>query len=120
MADNDMNVVVYKLLAYLYACLKAGVCSNFSDIQSESGLLNIPKRYWVAVIEELREHGYITGVKITRTQTGPVLLNNGIRITLKGVEYLEENSWMQKTGTFLGESFQSVLDGLISGLASRA
>lgn len=119
MANNDMSVIIYKVLAYLYSCLKAGIAPEFADIQYNSSLLNIPGKYWNAVMEELIEEKLIRGVKVYRTKDGSVYCDNGIRISLKGVEYLEENSMMQSAKEFLGESFQSVLNGLISGLASR-
>ena len=43
MANKDMHVIIYKVLAYLYDCLKEGVTPEFSDIQYSSSLLNIPK-----------------------------------------------------------------------------
>lgn len=119
MANNDMSVIIYKILAYLYDSLKAGANPEFSDIQYNSSLLGIPRKYWNAVIEELVDEKLIKGVKTYHTKDGPVYCDNGISITLKGVEYLEENSIMKKAKDFLGESFQSVLNGLVSGLASR-
>lgn len=41
--------------------------------------------------------GYIKGVKIKEYQDGEiVVVDCGIRITLKGLEYLQENSIMQR------------------------
>lgn len=118
MANNDMFVIFYKILSYLYESLKAGKRPNWSDLQHNSALLNIPVGYWQAIIRELVEGGYIKGMKVVETRSGPVYCDNGLYITSKGVEYLESNSLMGKAKEFLGASFQTVLEALVSALLS--
>ena len=48
-------------------------------------------------MEMLADAGYIKGVQLTRDMAGNYLANvKGIRITLSGLEYLQENSIMQR------------------------
>lgn len=119
MTDNDMFVVFYKILSYLYESLKAGKRPNWADLQYNSSLLNIPEGYWKTIMQELVEEGYVKGLKIVETKSGPVYCDNGIYITGKGVEFLETNSLMGKTKEFLNNSFQTVLGALVSVLADQ-
>jgi hypothetical protein len=116
MSSNDMPVIFYKVLSYLYGCAKAGKTPDFSDLQHNSKLLNIPQSYWQIAIKELLKKGYIDGLKVTPTKDGALYLDNGLHITYDGVCYLEENSTMAKVKDFLGESFQTVLSAMISSL----
>ena len=60
--------------------------------------LGISQQRWNAIIEMLAENGYIKGIEIKasadRTETA-ISVDNP-RITLKGLEYLYENSMMHK------------------------
>ncbi len=45
MAKDDINVIMYKILKYLYECKKAGIRPSEEDIVYNSKLLNIPRLY---------------------------------------------------------------------------
>ncbi|WP_283650848.1 YjcQ family protein [Ileibacterium valens] len=119
MANDDMTVVIYKILTYLYECMKQGKRPAYSDIQSNSAMLHIPEYYWQNMIEELIDNQLIKGLKVVKTKDGSVFADNGLRITLKGVEYPSENSSMKKAGDFLGQAFLSAINGMVCGLTSR-
>lgn len=52
---------------------------------------------WCRYMEMMADVGYITGVEIQRFITGETSVDaRGIRITLKGLEYLQENGIMRK------------------------
>ena len=46
MAKNDYFVFVYKILSYLYECMKAGKEPAQEDIACDSQLFHISQRYW--------------------------------------------------------------------------
>ena len=46
MAKNDYFVIVYKILSYLYECMKAGKEPAQEDIACDSQLFHISQRYW--------------------------------------------------------------------------
>ncbi|WP_286209558.1 YjcQ family protein [Dubosiella newyorkensis] len=119
MAHNDMQVVICKILMYLYECLKAGKTPQWSDLQYNSKLIEIPEAYWKVIISELIRSGFIEGLMSYQTKNGSGWVDNGIHITLKGVEYLEENQGMTKAKDFLGQSFFVVLEGVIAGLTAK-
>lgn len=59
--------------------------------------LGISKERWNRYIEMMLDVGYIKGAVIRKDITGNVRVEcNDLRITLKGLEYLQENSIMQK------------------------
>lgn len=59
--------------------------------------LGVSQERWNRYIEMMVDVGYIKGVKIKEYQDGEiVVVDCGIRITLKGLEYLQENSIMQR------------------------
>lgn len=59
--------------------------------------LGISRQRWIAIMEMPTKEGHITGIEIKRSSDGEVCLSvSGIRITMKGLEYLQENSLMKK------------------------
>lgn len=48
------------------------------------------------IIETLLDEGYLTGIKISKSKTGNIVMFMSPRLTIKGMEFLQENSTMQK------------------------
>lgn len=99
MASNDMHVVIYKILAYLYACMKSGDRPQYSCYSSEA--MGIPDEYWKQIMCELVAHRYIEGVNITNGPLGSSVYPANPRVTMDGVEFLMENSMMAKAKQWL-------------------
>ena len=59
MASDDMHVVMYKILKYLYECLKKGVEPNMEMFDADA--LGVNERYWTVIMQELMERGYVAG-----------------------------------------------------------
>ena len=91
MAKDDYFVLVYKILKYLYKCLKSGASPDFNYFP-------VHKEYWEYIIEKLVEEKYIEGVYVLRSDTNfiSVKYTSGMRITPLGIEYLEDNKMMKK------------------------
>ena len=53
MEKDDYFVIVYKLLSYLYMQLKTGEDIDEKMISHESPILQINKRYWNYIMENL-------------------------------------------------------------------
>ncbi len=114
-----MHVLIYKILNYLYECLKKGIHVDLAEFIRDCNLENVSEQYWQSVIEELDQHGYIKGVIIKSTKTQKiVLLKDNFGITLEGVEYLQENSMMSKVKDLLGSSYEIALEATINYLLS--
>lgn len=90
----DNFKVIYRILKALEKSM------DYEEFEQEIILpetLGIPAERWKRIIMMLSDEGYIKGVRIIATSTGAViikLLNPAI--TLKGLEYLNENSLMRR------------------------
>lgn len=87
--------IIYKILSTLE---KAMEYEEFDVNRISYKQLDIPKALWVRIVVLLEENDYIKGITIERTLDSelPYIEIGNIEITLKGLEYLEENSLMKK------------------------
>lgn len=107
MAQNDMYVVMYKILAYLYDCMKRGV--EPEDVRWSAQALGIPESYWNAIVEELVDHRFVSGVNVTRFLGGETMVSSiDPRVTMEGVAFAQENSMMGKAKAFLQDAKAAV------------
>lgn len=91
---NDNFKCIYKILKAVEAALDYS-SYDFECISHKN--LEISKERWNAYIEMLVESGYVTGVRIREYADGEKSIEiSRMRITLKGLEYLTENSIMQR------------------------
>lgn len=101
MARDDYHVIAYKILVYLYECLKRGEKPKqvyYSDIAYD-----INRAYWENIMRCLSQEGLIEGLIIGNVVgcSEPMISTRNIMITPKGIEYLEENSTIAKAAEFL-------------------
>lgn len=105
MARDDYFVIVYKILTYLYECLKTAKSPDvFNILIAEK--YGIEESYFEYIIMELFEAGYIEGINvipITGTKRKGVKITSEIIIKPKGIEYLQENSMLSKAKGILKE-----------------
>ena len=103
MAKDDYYVIVYKILAYLYACLKNGEPIEPEKLMYDGSMFNINRKYWVYIFKNMVDDGYITGLSNVAAGDGYYLKGQftGCQITPKGIEYLCENSLFEKAKQFL-------------------
>lgn len=106
MAQNDMYVVMYKIIAYLYDCMKRGEDPDIARISA--GELDIPEEYRVHIIEELVDHGYVKGFGIRYADNMPVVIIDRPRVTMEGVAFAQENSMMGRAKAFLQDAKASI------------
>lgn len=72
-------------------------CEEFEFQQISAEHLGISKCRWVKILEMLVQEEYVQGVTVSYSlDKTPFIENRNIRITLKGLEYLSENSFMKK------------------------
>lgn len=90
----DNFKIIYKILSALEKSMDLEKCS-IECITPER--LKVSEERWNKYIEMLLDAGYIKGVKIRKYITGEKSIDaEDIQITLKGLEYLSENSIMQR------------------------
>lgn len=106
MAQDDMHVVMYKILAYLYACMKAGERADRNEMSAAA--LGINEVYWTEIIAELTHRRLIKGVTVTHSPKSDGVYLDNPRVTMEGVEFLMENSMMAKAKQFLMDFKASV------------
>lgn len=127
MSADDQEVIIYKILEFIYEAQKRGKQLRVEDIYCKNKLFSIPYAYWLSIMEEIIDNGFVKGLRIERWKTGnpdspfhtEVLEVGSIALTIKGREFLIENSRMTKAKEFAGESFQSLLTAVVSGLMNR-
>ncbi|KXB46621.1 hypothetical protein HMPREF3188_00696 [Tissierellia bacterium KA00581] len=91
---DDNFKIIYKILSILKSSLDNLKC-DIDRLSPQSLNISIEKRD--NIIELLLDKNLIKGVIIKKYQDGDsVLVLNDIKITLDGLEYLEENSIMKK------------------------
>lgn len=90
----DNFKAVYRILSALE---KAMDVPEFDVSQIGPDALGVSRQRWGRYLEMMADVGYIKGVAITETIGGDVIVDaDSIRITLKGLEYLQENGIMRK------------------------
>ena len=90
----DNFKIIYKILSVLE---KSMDLENVDIERISSNNLGISQQRWNKYMEMLLDAGYIKGITIQKYVTGETNVDaEDIRITLKGLEYLSENSIMQK------------------------
>lgn len=103
MARDDYYVVVYQILSYLYYKLKKGEEIDEMQISHTGGkLIDINKKYWNYIMYNLYKDGYIEGVLLVNVDNATPMVYNLSRcqITPKGIEFLTENSTIEKAKNF--------------------
>lgn len=86
--------VIYKILKILE---KAMDCEEFDFQQISAEHLGISKCRWAKILEMLAQERYVQGITVSYSLDKTAYIENrNIRITLKGLEYLSENSFMKK------------------------
>lgn len=87
--------IIYRILSELEKSMDMKKC-NLDRISYEQ--FGITEERWNRYIEMLVNEKYIKGVTITENIFGDTIVNcDKIKLTLKGLEYLHENSTMKKT-----------------------
>lgn len=101
---DDYFVLVYKILSHLYACLKSGEDADMEYLMCGSRDFPVDERYWSYIFEHLLDDGYIEGMaKVRRIgcKAYSFKQTDGLRISPKGIEYVQENNMMRKAARML-------------------
>ena len=99
MSKDDYFVIICRVLAYLYECLKRGEEPS--------------QKYWTYIMKNLQLSGYIDGVVIVSIAGAAksVKLTENLEITPSGIEYLQNNSTIEKAKQFL-KTMKEICPGL--------
>lgn len=101
--------IIYKILKVLEASMD---CEEFDINIISAETLNIGQNRWNAIIEMMIDNKYIKGAVVINSIGGrTVKVNKDIRITLEGLEYLENNSMMTKAKN-IAKGIKDVIPGI--------
>lgn len=105
MAQDDMYVIAYKILAYIYDCMKRGARPADSMLAHDGDMFRIEYSYWATIIKELVDKGYLNGVLVSKMSDGTLIVQfDDPKVTMEGVDFLKENSRMKKALAFLKDT----------------
>ena len=106
--DENFNII-YRILKTLRNAMSY---SEFDMDFISPETLGIGQEQWTAIMEMLVSNGLIEGVSVKRgAQDDAILSVSRPRITLKGLEYLSENSLMQKAAN-LAKGIKEIIPGI--------
>ena len=90
----DNFKLIYKILSSLEEAMDQ---EKFNADCISPQVLGITQERWNKYMIMLDKAGYIEGIKVTRFVNGSISLKcDDVSITIKGLEYLAENSLMKK------------------------
>lgn len=105
----DNFKAVYKILSALE---KAMDYPEFDTTQISAQALGVSDERWARYIEMMSDVGYVKGATVKRDIFDCTHADvRSIRITLKGLEYLQENSIMQKLYQ-AAKGFKEIIPGI--------
>lgn len=90
----DNFKAVYRILTALERAMDL---TEFDVSQISPEALGVSQQRWARYIEMMQDVGYIKGALIKESISGDLIVDaREMRITLKGLEYLQENGIMQR------------------------
>lgn len=116
MAPDDFSVIAYKVLSYAYECVREGVEPSWEKAEE---LAKCNPLYFRTVVQSLVDSGYLADTKPFTDMSGECLgWSEPLRVTLEGVDFIENNSAMGKVKRFLGKAWEGVLSIAINATAA--
>lgn len=105
MARDDYDVLVFKILTYLYRKFK----DNYIDDMYLFPLTDdfpIREDYFISIFEDLQDKGYIKNLVLTKAWGGDIVGYDlsKLQITGDGIAYLRDNSRMKKLINLIKEA----------------
>ena len=111
MAKDDYDVIVYRILVYLYACKKRKIMHEESTFNAAVRKNVDSDEYFADILSMMQEEGLIEGLTIVKAWGGDKIIASDygdMQITVKGIRYLSEDSRMNKVGSFLKDSVDTI------------
>lgn len=100
MTKDDYSYIVFKILTYLYGCLKRKF--SFDKETFENAIIkakDVPDEYITDILRYMTDDKLIAGLIFKHVWGGEYILINefkDMRITTTGIKYLEENDHMKQ------------------------
>ena len=108
MKENNFKVI-YRILNELEKSMDE---DKIEENKINQNALDITENRWRQIMRMLAEEGYIKGLIISPYENSFIIANlEGAKITLKGLEYLSENSIMKKIANGIKEA-KDIIPGI--------
>ena len=117
MAKDDYDVIVFKVLTYLYAVTKGKVVFTQQKYDKAIGRKNIDEEYLLRVYRMMSDEGLIENASFTKAWGNdiiPLFAESDLTITAKGIHYLEDNDKMKKVAEYLSEKADTIINLIIA------
>ena len=108
MKENDYFVISYRILAYLYDCLKEAREVDRDVVSYQA--LGINEAYHNWIMKALYEAGRISGVYPINGSKYVKIVYKDLEITEQGIIFLQENSSIEKAKRFL-KDIKAIIPG---------
>ena len=107
MAKDNMNLLMFKILTYLYECMINGQVVKGENFKVENNYFakDLNQNYLDDICKILERKGYTEGFTIAKMWGGEaIVISYDAKITPEGFEYLQENKTMRKVYNYLKEA----------------
>ena len=101
MSPSEVSSVLYRLLAYACGCLGQGVAPDMDGARKAVGTGPAP---FSGVLRMACDAGLLTGIEWAGGPNPQPLPSPGWRLSLNGLEYLEEATLMRRSASPAAES----------------
>lgn len=106
MAKDDYDVVLFKILSYLYGCIKRKYSFDITSFNAVISKQKVNDDYLSSILHMASEEGLVEGLTFTHAWGMNYIVCNDysdMTITAKGIRYLKDNSKMQEVKKYLEE-----------------
>lgn len=104
MAKDDYDVIVFKILVYLYAVAKHKILFEKNTFYNAIKIDDIGEEYLNFILGSMKHDELIDGITFARAWGNELVLASDLEnmyITSDGIHYLKENDRMNKIKNFL-------------------
>jgi hypothetical protein len=99
MAKNDYDYIVFRVLTYLYGCLKRQIVFDEAAFKELIITKNVPEEYFTDVLRMMQGEGLIEGAIFTKAWGHTYIMASSLSdlsITAEGVRYVLNNDVMKQ------------------------
>lgn len=112
MARDDYNVIVFKILVYLYAVMKNNRIFDQKEFDKAIGRKDINEEYLLRVYKLMEDEGLIKNALFAEVWGNDLIAlfeEKDLIITAQGIRYLEDNDKMKEVGQFLKQKVDTII-----------
>lgn len=112
MARDDYNVIVFKILVYLYAVMKNNRIFVQKEFDKAIGRKDINEEYLLRVYKLMEDEGLIKNALFAEVWGNDLIAlfeEKDLIITAQGIRYLEDNDKMKEVGQFLKQKVDTII-----------